>query len=80
MFDSDENISIEDVNYVKQHMEMEMPDYIEIQTSSGGGDDDKGLVTVTAEDLMSGADESDSQTHQENVIIEEGDCYIIEKR
>ena len=74
MFDSDENISIEDVNYVKQHMEMDMPDYIEIQTSSGGGDDEKGLVTVTAEDLMSGADESDSQTHQENVIIEEGNC------
>lgn len=69
LFDSDENISIEDVNYVKQQMDMDsMPDYIEIQTSA---DDDKGMVTVSAEDLMSGADESDSQA-QENVIIEEG--------
>lgn len=69
LFDSEENISIEDVNYVKQ-MDMEMSDYIEIQTSA---DDDKhgDMVTVTAEDLMAGA-ESDSQA-QENVIIEEGE-------
>lgn len=74
LFDSEENISIEDVNYVKQ-MDMDIPDYIEIQTSGGGGgasgDEDKTMVTVSAEDLMSGA-ESDSQA-QENVIIEEGE-------
>lgn len=68
LFDSDENISIEDVNYVKQQMDMDMPDYIEIQTST---DDHKvGMVTVSAEDLISGAEESDSQA-QENVIIDD---------
>lgn len=66
LFDSDENISIEDVNYVKQQMDMDIPDYIEIQTST---DDDK-VGIVSAEDLMSGAEESDSQA-QENVIIED---------
>lgn len=70
LFDSEENISIEDVNYVKQQMDsMEMPDYIEIQTTGEDGQE-KSMVTVTAEDLMSGAEEGE---HQENVIIEESE-------
>lgn len=77
LFDSEDNISIEDVNYVKQQMDMDMPDYIEIQTSSlVGGDDDKEMVT--ADDLISGVGDSDSQA-QENVIIEGGkmSCFFV---
>lgn len=76
VFDSDDNISIEGVNYVKQvdgseyDMKIELPEYIEIRTTGDDGKTTMELTNVTADDLMSGA-ESDNQT-QENVIIEEG--------
>lgn len=84
LFDSEENISIEDVNYVKQQIDLDsMPDYIEIQTTSAGGGGGGGVESgmdeektgMSAEELMSAGDEeeSDSQAHGENVIIEEGE-------
>lgn len=62
LFDNEENISIEEVNFVNKQMDMDIPDYIEIQTSSGT-DDEKGL---SAEDLVTEVVSGE----QEDVIIE----------
>lgn len=74
VIDSDENISFEGVNYMKQEdysMKIDLPEFIEIRTT----DDGKGTTTtdmsnVVTDEMMSGT-ESDNPS-QENVIIEEG--------